>query len=65
MNTTAEVPSASHRPIQHGLSQILAWLHGRDQAQRRRRETMNLALMSDYLRRDIGLQDYQITNRRP
>lgn len=65
MIITERLPNAALRAIHHGLSQLLAWLHRRDQARRRRRETMNLAHLSDYLRRDMGLQDYETTKRRP
>lgn len=64
MIISARMPRASLRPLRHGLSAVLTWLRHRSRAARRRRQTLNPMHMSDYLRQDMGLQDYHLTNRR-
>ncbi|MGV8854281.1 MAG: hypothetical protein ACOH2L_06510 [Devosia sp.] len=59
------LPNAPLSRLPHAVSLVLTWLHRRDQARRRRQETINLSHMPDHLRRDMGLQDYQTTHRRP
>ena len=65
MAITVRLQNAWNPAVTTAAGRLVTWLRRRRHARQRRAEMLNLMLMTPHLRRDMGLQDYEITHRRP